>query len=129
MISGDLLIGLAGTSLGDYDFLDVTGSANLGGTLEFDLQDGFNVAAGDTFFFLDSASLRGTFGTVDLSGLDLAPGLTATIDYGPAGSPDDVELVISGTTSATPEPSTWLLFVGGLGALAAFQIRRKRRLS
>jgi hypothetical protein len=121
--SGDLLIGLAGTSL--YDALNVEGTAYLGGTVEFDLQNGFNVASGDTFLFLDSTDLIGSY-TVDYSGLDLAAGLTAQVETVP-GDSNDLELVIGGTSSATPEPSTWLMFAGGLGALAAFQMVRRRR--
>jgi hypothetical protein len=126
VVSGDLLIGLAGTSL--YDALDVNGAANLGGTLEFDLQDGFTVASGDTFYIAEYDSRDGsTFNTIDYSGLDLAAGLTASVLYDKGAGDNEVELLISGTSSATPEPSTWLMFAGGLGALAAFQIARRRR--
>jgi fibronectin-binding autotransporter adhesin len=123
--NGDLLIGLAGIGL--YDALNVNGTAELGGTLEFDLQDGFNVAGGETFFIADDSSRSGTFNTVDFSGLHLGAGLTAQIKYDQGANDNEVELLINGTTTATPEPSTWLMFAGGLAALGAFQMARRRR--
>ena len=123
--NGDLLIGLAGTLTNQYDNLDVNGSAELNGKLEFDLQNGFNVAAGETFLILESTDLTGTY-TVDTSGLDLAAGLTATVETVP-GNSNDLELVIGGTSSATPEPSTWLMFAGGLAVFAAVHVSRRRR--
>jgi hypothetical protein len=123
--AGNLLIGLASTSL--YDSLAVDGAADFGGTLEFDLQDGFTLASGDAFFIASYDSRGGsTFNTIDYSGLDLN-GLTAQVLYDQGPGDNEVALLISGPSSSTPEPSTWFLFAGGLGALAAVRILRKRR--
>jgi hypothetical protein len=40
---------------------------------------------------------------------------------------NEVELVINGTVSPAPEPSTCFLFAGGVAALAAFRLARRRR--
>jgi hypothetical protein len=123
--AGNLLIGLASTSL--YDSLAVNGAADFGGTLEFDLQDGFTLASGDTFFIASYDTRGGSqFAAIDYSGLDLN-GLTAQVLYDQGTGGNEVELLINGSSSNTPEPSTWFLFAGGLGALAAVQILRKRR--
>jgi hypothetical protein len=115
------------SGLGVNGFLDVTGAADFGGTLSLDTANGFNLAAGDTFFLAEYDSRGGTtFGSIDTSGLDLAAGLTAEVLYDQGANNNEVELIINGTTSATPEPSTWLLFAGGLGAIAAFRVARRR---
>jgi fibronectin-binding autotransporter adhesin len=123
--AGNLLIGLASTSL--YDALAVNGAADFGGTLEFNLQDGFTLASGDAFFIASYNTRGGShFGAINYNGLDLN-GLTAQVLYDQGRGDNEVELLISGSSSSTPEPSTWFLFAGGLGALAAVQILRKRR--
>jgi filamentous hemagglutinin len=123
--AGDVIFDISG--LGVNGFLDVTGAADFGGTLSLDTANGFNLAAGDTFYLAEYDSRGGTtFGSIDTSGLDLAAGLTAEVLYDQGANNNEVELIINGTTSATPEPSTWLLFAGGLGAIAAFRVARRR---
>ncbi|MCH7752904.1 MAG: PEP-CTERM sorting domain-containing protein [Planctomycetes bacterium] len=65
---GDLVLGsrtlieLGGTTKrSQYDELDVTGLASLGGTLDVLLIDGFPPAPGDTFEIITAASILGTF--------------------------------------------------------------------
>jgi hypothetical protein len=128
--SGNLLIQIGGTAISQYDILDVTGAANLNGDLTFDAINGFTAAAGNAFFFLDYGSLLNQFSTANISfaGLNLSPGLAAQVLYGQGSNHNEAELLINGTVSATPEPSTWLLFAGGFGIFAAFHLRRRQTL-
>jgi len=123
--TGELLIQIAGVN--SFDILNVNGQANLGGTVSFDAMSGFVAAAGESFLFLDYNSLNGSFNTVDLSGLNLASGLTAQVLYA-VGNGNQAELLINGPASSqTPEPSMFFLFAGGLAALAAVHFARKQR--
>jgi len=116
--SGELLIQIA--ALNSFDILNVNGQVNLAGTVSFDAMDGFVAAAGESFLFLDYNSLNGSFNTVDLSELNLAPGLTAQVLYG-VGNGDQAELLINGpaNTGSAPEPSVFFLIGAGLSVLAA----------
>ncbi|MBN2561626.1 MAG: hypothetical protein JXQ75_11920 [Phycisphaerae bacterium] len=66
----------------DFDYLDVSGSASLAGTLEVELIGAFVPEPNDTFEILTAASVNGAFDTVDLTGfpqgLDLLGTHTAT---------------------------------------------------
>lgn len=127
--SGDVVFDISG--LGVNGFLDVNGTANFGGALDLDVTNGFSLASGEKFYLAEYNTLGSQFspGNIDIAGLDLAPGLTAQVLYGQGAGNNEVELLIGGsiTTSATPEPSTWLLFAAGLGSLAAFRVARRRR--
>ncbi|MBN2561627.1 MAG: hypothetical protein JXQ75_11925 [Phycisphaerae bacterium] len=63
-----------------FDYLDVSGSASLAGTLEVELIGAFEPSAGDTFEILTAASVTGAFDTVDLTGFpqELDPLVTYT---------------------------------------------------
>jgi cytoskeletal protein CcmA (bactofilin family) len=66
-----LQIGLAGNEPGvNQDQLIVSGSANLGGNLVIDLEDGFEPEAGQDFTVLRAASVNNEFSSVQLSGTD-----------------------------------------------------------
>jgi len=117
---GTLNINISGTG---NDFLDVTGEANLGGTLDLAAIDGFTLAGGDKFYLLEDGTRSGTFTTVDMARLDLGPGLTAEVLYDQGAGGNEVELEINGAVSATPEPGTWFMLAVGLGAL--FVLRKK----
>ncbi len=56
---GSLLIDIAGTSAGEFSVLDVLGNAKLSGVLDPVLLNGFVPAVGESFTFLDYASLTG----------------------------------------------------------------------
>jgi hypothetical protein len=102
----------------------VNGSATLNGTLRVAPYNGFTPAAGQTFDVLHyTGSLSGTFGALDVSALNLAPGLTATVDYSQAGR---IVLRINGPISATPAPSALLLTFTGLALL---WLARRRRVA
>jgi hypothetical protein len=107
--AGTLEIELFGTSLGDFDRLEITGDATLAGELDVVLGDGFVPTLGDRFEFLDADSINGglTYAPFTLPG-----GLSLDLETG-GGS---MSLVV------VPEPATAsLLAVAGLLAM-----RRRR---
>jgi autotransporter-associated beta strand protein len=59
-----LMIQIAGTSTGDFSVLNVLGSANLNGFLDPVLWNGFVPTIGDSFTFLNYASLTGEFSDI-----------------------------------------------------------------
>jgi hypothetical protein len=97
-----------------FSQLIVEGSANLGGTIEVDLINGFVPSIGDKFTFLIAAG--GITG--DFTGFaSNNPGFTYTVDY---GSGNIVEI----TVASVPEPvSLCVLLLGGVGLIG----RRRRR--
>ena len=117
-------IELGGTSQGSsYDFINVTGSATLGGTLNLTFVDGFQstVTNADTFTVLQGGSFSGAF-----SNFTNGQRLTTTDGLGSF-------LVTLGSTTLqfsqftpVPEPSTWMLLATG-GALTALSRWRRRR--
>jgi len=78
-IDGSLNLKLGGTEGTQYDQLEVSGSATLGGTLNVTFFDGFTPSAGDSFTLLTCGSHTGTFSTLILP--ELALGLGWYIDY------------------------------------------------
>jgi hypothetical protein len=56
-----LMIQIAGTSTGEFSVLNVLGNANLNGFLDPVLLNGFVPMIGQTFTFLDYASVTGEF--------------------------------------------------------------------
>ena len=63
--AGTLQLGLAGTTAGQWDNLNITGTTSLTGTLNLVLYNGFHTSGGQTFELLDSTSgLSGHFGTI-----------------------------------------------------------------
>jgi autotransporter-associated beta strand protein len=59
--NGGLLIDIAGANSGQFSLLDVLGSADLHGFLDPVLLDGFTPTIGQSFTFLDYASVTGAF--------------------------------------------------------------------
>ena len=116
---------LGGTTQGtDYDFLNVTGSAVLGGTLSLAFLNGFQSAVqpADSFTVLNAASLSGAFANAASGArLTTTDGLGSfLVNY------NGLAVTLSGF-QAVPEPSTWtLLGLGGLAMLAQ-RARRRRR--
>ncbi|MBX3427223.1 MAG: hypothetical protein KF688_16210 [Pirellulales bacterium] len=72
LASGRLEIEIAGTGLGQFDRIAVTGALAAGGVLDVNFLGGFSPQAGASFDLLDFASASGAF-TLDLPAL--APGL------------------------------------------------------
>jgi hypothetical protein len=109
----------------EYDALDA-GSLTLGGSLEVNWLDPLHpqfLHAGDSFALISAAAISGEFVQFVLP--DLTPGLVWT--HGIVGSSSGVSTLQTYTLSVTsvPEPSAWLLMLGGLIALP--RLRRARQ--
>ncbi len=111
--SSVLNIGLSGTQSGQYDTIQVTGSATLGGTLELNLENGFTASVGDHFNFIDAAGgITGNFsnsGPLDINGYV----------FNLTSSSTGFGLQVT----AVPEPAS--LGVFALGGLALLANRRR----
>lgn len=115
---GTLEIELAGAAAGEFDVLNVQGTADLSGTLEVVLLPGLDVAAGTTFDVVTAQSLTANFDTLALptgaSGQDLIAidqvGNTLRLT-----ALEDLSIPI-------PEPGT-----GALLGLVLLGYRRRRR--
>ena len=82
--AGAINVEIGGTVAGSqFDQLNVSGAANLGGTLNVSIINGFTPAQGQTFRVVGWASRTGTFGTI--TGLDLGGGLRLDPSYGATG--------------------------------------------
>ena len=121
--SGTMLAELGGLGQGTtYDWIDVAGTATLGGTVDVDLVSAFSPSLGDCF---DILTAGGGITNDDLSGI--------TFDFSGAstgfqwwtsivpldGDAEALRLCVS------PEPATLTIFA--LGALAMVARRRRRR--
>ncbi len=102
--TGIFNLGLGGLSAGtQFGFLAVTGNANLDGTLNVSLINGFFPTAGNTFTFLTTGgSVSNEFATVN--GLNIGDGLVLDVIYGS----NFVEI----STMASTNIDNWL---GGTG--------------
>jgi hypothetical protein len=126
---GDLTLGptahtvieIEGLLPGQYDVLQVTGDATLGGTLGVTIGGGFSLGLGQSFVFLTAGGgLTGVFaGLADGSAVGSFAGMPLYIHYA-AGS-------VSLQTAPVPEPETYVLMVSGLGLLALAARRRRSR--
>jgi len=108
--TGTLSIEINGTGAGQFDVLDVTGTANLSGNLK--LNKPFKATLGQTFPILTAASRAGTFKNVlgaiinSSTGLYYAPvysitGVTlqvkqATLDISPVSGPPGTPVTVTG---------------------------------
>jgi len=116
--TGTLAIDLAGdggVAGFDLDQLVVAGLADLAGTLEVNLLDGFMPAVGDEFIVLTAAD--GVFGAFDSYDL---PALTGDDAWFVRYEPGEVVLLV--TTVPIPEPNTLLL-----AAMATVGLLMRRR--
>ena len=113
--SGLLAVELGGLTQGTgYDFVNVTGTVTLAGTLDVDLWNGFTPALGNEFNILHAGTISGSFNSVLLP--ELANGLAWDVSY----TGTDVSLRV------VPEPaSLFLLSLGAIGLVA--RGRRTRR--
>ncbi len=117
---GDFVFEIAGLNSGQYDVLDINGSAFFaGGNIEFNFIDGFHASADNhwDFLFADTIngwnSLQHTF-----SGLDT--GLGIRLD----GFSDHLSI----TVVAVPEPETYAMLLAG-SRLARVSCTSQKRIS
>jgi hypothetical protein len=121
--AGTLDIELAGLiAVSEYDQVQVSGTATLGGTLDVDLLYGFTPALGNSFDILLAEVVSGTFGTTLFP--SLPAGLTWNLQYltDAIGSTDVVRLSVQ---QVVPIPAAVWLFGGALGALGWLRRRAK----
>jgi len=111
----------------EYDVVNVSGTATLGGTLDvdwFDLGDGlFGGSLGDSFDIISADSFAGEFDLLTLAILN--DGLDWNLEYliDEVGSTDILRLSV---VSAVPVPATVWLFGSGLIGLVGFARRRTK---
>lgn len=122
--TSQLLFDIGGTAQGtSYDSLNVTGTANVAGTLTLNLVNGARstILPTNTFTLINAASLTGTFANA-------ANGARLFATDGQSSflvAYTSTSLTLSGF-SAIPEPSTWALLMTGLAVLAVTTLRRRR---
>lgn len=114
---GLLDIELAGLIQGDeYDFLNITGSAGLAGTLKVDLYGGFDPEYGNTFTILHADNgINGDFNKYVL------PTLTVGLGWDVQVGPNDIKLAV------VPEPVSTVLFIAGGAVFGARRLFRRKR--
>lgn len=101
-----------------FDHYAVAGLLDFGGVLVLSSWEGATLQAGQHFDLFDWGSTQGHFGSIDSSGLLLAPGTRLDVS----------RLYIDGSLSvlsAVPEPASMLLMLGGIGCLS---VRRRCRV-
>ena len=119
---GILDIAIGGRTPGtEYSVLSVTGLASLSGLLDVSLVNGFSPVLDDIFVILTSGGLSGQFtdNTIQLGNV------TFDVEYSPAGYTNDVVLEVQ--VSATPEPSSCLMFGFGTAAWQSASFANQER--
>ncbi|MGB0036153.1 MAG: hypothetical protein WBP79_11825 [Candidatus Acidiferrales bacterium] len=123
--TGTLEIMLGGTGVGQFGQLDITGSADLSGTLDVELFAGFDPQAGEIFEILESGGI---------TNLDFLSTLFPTLPDGLFLSLDregnnlflDVMSGSGGGSTSTPEPSTAVLLLSSIAiAFGGSRLRKK----
>jgi autotransporter-associated beta strand protein len=109
-----LMIQIAGTNTGDFSVLNVLGNANLNGLLDPVLLNGFVPTIGDSYIFLNYASLTGAFSHIQHQVFDNGM-LEWSVTY-------ELNHAILTVEQHTPDQgSTFLLLTLGLLGLATYQ--------
>jgi hypothetical protein len=111
--SGVLEFDIAGAGMGQYDSIDVTGTATLSGSVHANLVDGYRPSAGESFTLLTAGSL------ID-NGITLTGPFAHRMQLQFVGNRLVLEAV------AIPEPATLILLVVFVPAIA--RLRHHRRL-
>ena len=120
-LAGSTLLELAsaGTRGTAYDAINA-GTLTFGGTLTVSLLNGFTPTAGNSFDLLNYTTSSGTFSSLSL------PTLTSGLTWNTSTLYTDGILSVS--SSAIPEPSTYALLLG-VSALALAACRRRQKKS
>jgi autotransporter-associated beta strand protein len=108
---------IAGTGLGQFDELNLTGALAAGGALNIVLTGGFNPAAGNSFDILDFSSATGSFA------LQL-PALGTGLAWNTATLLTNGTISVTAALATVPEPTGAALL---LAAAAAFARRRRMK--
>ena len=124
---GTLRIDLGGQLSGsEYDVLDISGAANIGGTLDINFVDFgsglFSANLVDSFDVLFAESIVGEFDLLTLA--ILGDGLDWNIEY-LVDAIDTTDIVRLNVVSAVPIPAAVWLFGSGLIGLAGLARRKK----
>jgi autotransporter-associated beta strand protein len=115
--SSTLLIDIAGHSPGQLSVLNVLGNANLNGTLDPVLLNGFIPMIGQSFVFLDYASLSGAFSSIENQVFD-----NGMEKWSVTYQSTHAILTAESTTSGVPEQgSTFLLLTLSLLGMATYR--------
>jgi hypothetical protein len=109
----ELLIELAATGAGHFGVLDVSGDAELAGTLEFEAIDGFVPTKGDDFTFLLFGSESDAFSSTLFEDGACPIGDTCKTVFGPGMLSLDITGSSSGPPTVPEPPSAWLLAIAG----------------
>lgn len=136
--TGSIGIDIGGLVAGSqFDQFNISGVANLGGTLNLDLIKNFTPTIGSKFDIINFASDTGSFATINGTHINANEhfqvvvnpnNITLDVVAGPGGTGDaysawNSNLAYGGTT-ATPEPSS--LFLLGSGLIGGAMVYRKK---
>jgi len=131
----------SGTSAGTYDQVVANGLVSLAGTLDLSSLSTLT-KLGDAITLLvnnsgQTTDTEGFFGTVLVGGSSVALGAGNTFSITIGDTTTQYQLAFASSTASTdgvandlelmvvPEPSTWAMLVGGIGALFVFRKMRK----
>jgi autotransporter-associated beta strand protein len=121
--SGTLLIDIAGGSSGQFSVLDVLGNANLNGILDPMLLNGFIPEIGESFTFMEYASLTGAFSRIQNQTFD--NGMEHwVVTYQPTFA---ILTAVAGPAQVPDQASTLLLLTLSLLGLVTYQQRVLRQ--
>ena len=96
--------------------------AQLDGTLNVSLVNGFTPYNGEEFVILTSSGLSGSF----LDNTIPDGNVTFTVVYNPSDLPNDVVLDASVSSPTDPEPASWLMLGLGLTAVGTCVVRKSK---
>jgi hypothetical protein len=108
------MIQIAGTSAGDFSVLNVLGTANLNGYLNPVLLGGFVPTIGDSFIFLNYASLTGELSRIQNEVFNNGTERWV-VTYQPTNA------VLTATKNVPDQGSTFLLLTLGLLGLVTYR--------
>jgi VPDSG-CTERM motif len=109
------MIQIAGMNTGDFSVLNVLGNANLNGFLDPVLLDGFVPSIGDSFIFLNYASLTGGFSHI------LHPVFNNGTEQWSVIYQNNNAILTVGPNTIPDQGSTFLLLTLGLLGLVTFR--------
>ena len=119
-----LMIQIAGMNTGQFSVLNVLGNANLNGNLDPVLLNGFVPDIGQSFTFLNYASLTGGFSQILNQVFN-----NGTEQWSVSYQNKNAILMVESHTGAVPDQgSTFLLLTLGLLGVATYQLQRTKRI-